>query len=307
MNYFIVNPNSGGGHGQVIWQRTEEYLKSKGIPYELYFTQKKGDAREKASELTKGKKFTDGSSVIVISGDGTINESVNGIDLESGINFGFIPGGSGNDLSRSFGFDNESLEHTISILEGKNVRPTDIGVLTVNGVERRFAVSAGTGFDALTAFEMDNSPVKKACNKLHMGWMAYFILGVKCFFGSKATPGTVETKDGIREYGHLLFVSAHNHPFEGGGFKFAPNAVYDDGNLELCIVDAPGRLGLIKALILAKGKNGLVDSKNVTHLSTEYVKIRLKDEKRTHIDGEDAGMNREIEMRCLKGALRMLV
>lgn len=307
--YFIVNPKSGSGHGQKIWDRTEEYLKSIHAEYKVYFTSGKGDAEQKVRELTEGKHFTDGSSLIVIGGDGTNNEAVNGLDLDSGILLGFIPGGSGNDLSRSLGVENKTLDHTISMIEGKRILELDVGVMTLpDGRKRRFAVSAGISFDAATCEHLDRSRFKKLCADLGVATLSYGIIGVIEYLKTKLLPCTV-TDDGGEEHSfeHTFFVSAHVHPYEGGGFKFAPAAKWNDGKLEVCVAHASPRIKLIPVILGGKGEKGLLKGETVDFFSTTRAKVSFPEELFVHTDGEVLGKFRSIETECLKGKLRMII
>ena len=53
MYSFIVNPNASGGRGERIWRRLEKQLKHLGVPYEAFVTEKTGDARRLARDLTE--------------------------------------------------------------------------------------------------------------------------------------------------------------------------------------------------------------------------------------------------------------
>lgn len=97
MYYFIVNPGSRTGEGRKIWQETEAILTEKRISYEVHFT----DHKYHASELTralcaKGEPFT----LVVLGGDGTLNEVLQGITEPSLVTLGYIPTGSGNDFAK---------------------------------------------------------------------------------------------------------------------------------------------------------------------------------------------------------------
>ena len=56
MYSFIVNPNASGGRGERIWRRLEKQLKHLGVPYEAFVTEKTGDARRLACDLTEHQR-----------------------------------------------------------------------------------------------------------------------------------------------------------------------------------------------------------------------------------------------------------
>ena len=77
MYSFIVNPNASGGRGERIWRRLEKQLKHLGVPYEAFVTEKTGDARRLACDLTEHQR--EPRILIAVGGDGTVSEVLDGI------------------------------------------------------------------------------------------------------------------------------------------------------------------------------------------------------------------------------------
>ena len=89
---FIINPASRSGLGRQVWERLEPVLDRRGISYKAYMTCCQRHATRLARELTAdGREQT----LVVLGGDGTLNEVVNGIQCFSGTTLGYIPVGSG--------------------------------------------------------------------------------------------------------------------------------------------------------------------------------------------------------------------
>jgi len=76
---FIVNPNAGRKKGSRIWKKVERFLVRRKIEYEWYMTVESGDAKKIAANLTSGISYGKKVVLVVIGGDGTINEVVSGI------------------------------------------------------------------------------------------------------------------------------------------------------------------------------------------------------------------------------------
>ena len=310
MYYFIVNPNSGCGNGLKVWNQTKKFLLGLGTEYDVYFTAKQGDAMAKSHEVSSAYEETAPEkplTVIAMGGDGTINEVLNGLDLSRNVVFGFIPSGSGNDLCRSLGFPQGTDNIIRKLFTAGYVREMDYGVLTNDEgtLRRRFAVSCGAGFDAAVCHRLEVSRLKAFCNKIGTGKLAYTLVGVGSFIAEKPVRGTMSI-DGDRrvEYKSIFFTSIQNHIFEGGGYKFAPNAQWNDGMVDITAVSTRNKLKLVP--ILLDKKSGLKENGFTRFFPCREVKMHFERPLPMHADGELMGMQTDITVRCVKGGVRIL-
>lgn len=76
---FIVNPASHSGKGMKLWKQAEHILKEKNIPYEVFLSQKRGDIAAYARLLTESLKEDSERTLVMLGGDGTVNEALQGI------------------------------------------------------------------------------------------------------------------------------------------------------------------------------------------------------------------------------------
>lgn len=306
MYFFIVNPNSGCGSGLKVWNQTKKYLNSINAPYDVFFTAKQGDAMNKAMELSKDR--TEELYVIAVGGDGTINEVINGLDFSSNIIFGFIPSGSGNDLGRSLGYSGNTQDILKKLFTNGYVRNMDYGVVTNDDgtLRRRFIVSCGIGFDAAVCHALEVSKIKDFCNKIGIGKLSYTIIGFIEFLKSKPSAGYM-ILDGDRkvEFKSIFFISMQNHPYEGGGYKFAPNAQWNDGMLDATAVCSRSKLKLLP--ILLNKKKGLKESGIVRFFPFSEAQFHIEDKKAMHTDGELMGYQSDFTVRCVEGKVRILL
>lgn len=306
MYYFIVNPNSGCGSGLKVWNQTKKYLNSIHAEYDVFFTAKQVDAMTKAAEISKGR--TEELFVIAIGGDGTINEVINGLDLSSNVVFGFIPSGSGNDLGRSLGYSGNTQEILRKMFTNGYVRNMDYGVVTnSNGtLRRRFIVSCGIGFDAAVCNALEVSKIKELCNKFGIGKLSYTIIGLIEFIKAKPVSGYV-ILDGERkvEFKSIFFISMQNHPYEGGGYKFAPNAQWNDGILDASAVCSKNKLKLTSVLI--NKKKGLKENGIVRFFPFSEAAFHIDEKRAMHTDGELMGFQSDFTVRCVEGKIRILI
>ena len=115
----IVNENAKTGRKQSAAELVQGLLDKEGVPYHLHITGKKGDARRLARELSmaEGEK-----TIWVVGGDGTLNEAVNGLTINSSLTFGVIPSGSGNDYVRGIGYPKKTEECVRALLKAEAER-----------------------------------------------------------------------------------------------------------------------------------------------------------------------------------------
>lgn len=173
--HFIVNPRARSGLGEMLWKQLEPELCRKRIDYQIHLTTKKKDAGKIASEITE-----DGQEhmFVVLGGDGTLNEVLSGIKSLEKVTLGYIPIGSSNDFARGTGIPGDPFKALDTILSPQKVEKMDIGVLKREGKGRRFAVSAGIGFDAAVCHEVCVSKWKRVLNLLKIGKLSYAVVAM---------------------------------------------------------------------------------------------------------------------------------
>ncbi len=306
MYYFIVNPNSGGGRGIVAWNNTKKYLHGRNIEYEVFFTTREGEAREKAREVTED--YQGPLYLVTIGGDGTINEVIDGSVLGPNVAFGYIPAGSGNDLGKGLNFP-QSMKKSIkrALTDGK-IDKLDYGVISCGdtGCIRRFMVSAGIGFDAAVCHSILMARSKRNRKGLHFKSLSYLFTGIKEFLLARPAKGYIILDDSRRvEFNHILFISAHICPFEGGGFKFAPSADPKDGNLSVCVVSTANKMKLVWTLLRARGKS-LRQRSGVRFFECRELKIHTDRPLAVHTDGESCRTQTDLTLRCVPGQLKLV-
>ena len=124
MYYCIVNPSARSGKGKDIWELLEKKFAEKGLEYRAVFTKGPGHATKLAHNLTAPRNSDNDkvgpTKLIVLGGDGTLNEAINGIqDFENTL-VGYIPIGSSNDFARDLSFPNKTDDLIEQILEAKD-------------------------------------------------------------------------------------------------------------------------------------------------------------------------------------------
>ncbi len=322
MFYCIVNPSARSGKGSQIWKKLEKKFKDSNIEYKAVLTTSPGHATKLARSITSTGPGDCQSPVkiVVLGGDGTLNEVINGIvDFENTL-VGFIPIGSGNDFARDLDYPKD-IDHLINtIVEGRNVRNLDLGKLTLNSISRpqslpedvfvpkvrMFDVSAGVGFDAGVCEEASHSDTKSFLNKIGLGKLTYGSIAIRQLLGAKKVPCSISFDDGSNlELKHFLLIASMIHHYEGGGFKFAPNADLSDGFFDLCIAGEISKPMMCIALPFSYfGKH--YGFKGIYYHKAQKITIRSESPLWVHTDGEVSVKSDNITMECLKQKLRLM-
>lgn len=306
MYHILINPASRSGKGLRIWKnQIEPALQRQNIPYHAYFSKKAGDAARIAEEITS--KTNNPLSLIILGGDGTINEALQGMRNTPRIVLGYIPTGSSNDLARDLGIPANPRDALDLILHSGTPRTMDLGTVTYSdGMTRRFAVSCGIGFDAAVCEEAMHSTIKNIMNKLGLGKLTYLGVALKQLFAAKAVSGQLTIEDNAPiNIGNMLFTACMLHRFEGGGFQFAPNADDNDGILNLCVVGDLSKIFVLFALPTAfKGSH--YRFKGITPYKAEKLTIETSRPLWVHTDGEVTRRSRRICVTCEKSAIRII-
>ena len=312
MLYFIANEMARTGKGVGVWRQVQMELREKKIAYKVYMTEYKEHATEIARMLSE--KDEEDICIVVVGGDGTLNEVVNGITDFEKVRLSLIPAGSGNDFARNLGIKVSPQERLARILECVEEGPDsyeriDLGEAQWPEVQkpRKYAISSGVGMDALVCKKMLTSKVKVIMNKLGLGKVSYLIVTVQSLLSMETADMAVKV-DGsnILNFKRTIFAAAMNAKAEGGGVPMAPKASVQDGLLSTCFVYKFSKLGaLIRLPFLALGMHEHFNGFKV--FDCKNIDIKIKKPMALHTDGEYLGDVTEVKYTCLPGKMRFIV
>lgn len=303
--YFIVNPGSRTGKAKELWDEMQKRLDRSGRDYEVFCTKGQGDARRAAEEICK--KDPAMKRIAVVGGDGTLNEAVNGIPAGSKVMLGAIPTGSSNDFARGIGIPSDTIKAFERVLVPRYFLKIDTGRTVFPGEgEARFAVSSSIGYDAQICHKALVSRLKKFLNRIGKGRLVYYITGIFLVFRCPHTKAEIII-DGKRKlsYKKLIFASAMNTRYEGGGMPMGPAADPTDGKVTMCIVHDVSRLRhLLYMPSVIKANH--VNKRGVEQITCNTCEIRTADPLCVHTDGEPAGIRDHVIFSCTGDKLRIM-
>ncbi len=179
MYHFIVNPGARTGKGKQLWDELESVIKEKKTEYTVYFTDHAGHATEIAEKICS--EHPENKRIVIVGGDGTANEAINGLSGYDSIVLGYIPTGSSNDLARGYGISSDPVKALHAVLSPKKFKKVDHGLLEFpdEGGSRKFSVSSGIGYDADICYKALTSKLKKVLNKVGLGKTIYYLIGLR--------------------------------------------------------------------------------------------------------------------------------
>lgn len=304
MYTFIVNPNARSGLGMQIWTELQGTLEQRKIQYEVCLTRSRNHAFHFTKALTgDGKEHM----IIAMGGDGTVNEVINGIQDYSKVTFGYIPIGSSNDFARGLSLTGDPGRALNVVLDIPHIEEIDVGSITYGMKTRKFAVSSGIGFDAAICHEAMVSRIKVFLNRIGLGKLTYAGIALHRILFDAPVRINIQTDQGDTvTFEQAYFAAVMNLPYEGGGFKFCPQARCNDGQLDILVIANMSKFKIL-ALLPTAFKGWHVRFKGVYTYRCREVSIETSKALPVHTDGEAVFLKRQIHVSCAPQKLRMIL
>jgi len=243
----ILNPVSGNGESLKLKEKILEYFEEAKISYDLIITNYIAEAEKVARETDENKY----SEIIIVGGDGTIVEVINGI-IGKNINIGIIPAGTGNDFNRSVNKNMKFDAIMKAIVKGDSIS-ADIGKVN----DKFFLNVTGFGIDSYILQNLVK--IKKIIKGSFAYTVSTFYTLLK--YKNKHVKISIDNETFERD---IMLVSICNGKYFGGGMKISPDSEVNDGEFELFIVNKMSKLKFM--IVFWKVFKG-------THLSVNEVEI----------------------------------
>lgn len=302
--FVIVNPVAGSGRGLIDFPQISKLLRNDDIRHDAVFTEHK----HHATELTVTAANQGYRRIIVIGGDGTLNEVVNGLFIQKAVEpremlLAVIAVGTGNDWVRTFGIPQHYSEAIRAIREERSFLQ-DVGTVTYTESHytqtRYMANVAGLGFDAYVISTFNHLKMKGYKG----GWMYLYSI-LKSYFRYKSSGARIWVDDKV-VFNDLMFSLAIGIcKYNGGGVQQLPNALADDGLLDLTIIRPVHWWHIVSRL--KKLFNGdIYQIGHVIHAQGRKVKIEAAPSIQLETDGELMG-GTPVEVNIRQRAIRVVV
>lgn len=269
MFHIIVNPQGGKGKSLKALAKVEQILKSKNVEYSVHKTEYAGHATEITRELSK----TPDTKIIMMGGDGSFNEILNGIENFDNVTLGIVPCGSGNDFIKKSGHPLDTEKALEVVLNGKEEYCDYIQL-----DDRRCLNVLGGGMDVDVL--LNYATRKHGPAKVRYYMSLFHVLAHARFHHLRLT-----VDDGEPMERSVFMIGVGNGGIIGGGIPICPSADPYDGELSIVVVNEMKKSKILVEL------PGFLSAKHVKKPYTEVFsgkKLRLEvlDDSKFEVDGE---------------------
>jgi len=292
MTTFLVNPASDNGATGRRWPTIEERAAAAGLRGAALFSERPGHLTELARQAAEqGEQL-----LVVVGGDGSVNEAANGIAGLPDVEVAVIPRGTGWDFARSQGIPHR-LADAIEIARDGRARAVDLGRAGYRDGTRIFANVASAGMSGAIA-KRANETTKA------LGGKASYALATFSVFRRWRARDMRVTVDGEERAGRMHDVIVALGPYLAGGMKLCPDADPADGKFDVLLIGDLTKRDLV--LTLPKTYRGT----HLPHRKAEVLRgasVTIEaDAVPVELDGEQPGTT-PARFEVMPGALRVRV
>jgi YegS/Rv2252/BmrU family lipid kinase len=291
----LVNPAAGGGRARRAAPGVERRLGELGVAVNRQDTRDLDHARTLANEAA-----ANGQTVVVLGGDGMVGAVTDVLRHHPGALLGVLPGGRGNDLARVLEIPQDPIA-ACSIIAGGYARAMDVGeVQGASGRARTFVGIASGGFDSDANRIANEAPA-------WLGNLVYLYGALRALLFWRPARFELELHPpGERHTFTGYSFGAANSKSYGGGMRVAPNALLDDGLLDVMVLENVGKLTFLLRLLPKVFSGTHLDEPCVKVFKAREVSLDADRPFTLYADGDPIA-DLPVRVRALTGAVRVLV
>ena len=286
MYHIIVNPQGGKGKSLKALATVEEMFKNNNAQYVVHKTEYAGHATEIAKELSQNPD----TNIVVMGGDGSFHEVLCGIDNFDNVTLGLIACGSGNDFIKKSGHSTNVKEAVQTVLNGK------VGYVDYMEMGKYRCLNVGGG-----GMDVDVLLKYAQCKTLK-GKAAYYYSLFYTLLHTRFHHLRI-TADGVTKDTSVFMIGIGNGGFIGGGIPICPNAIVDDGLLNVGYVNEMKKSKILFRLVkFLKGKH--VGTEWGGEYTAKKITLEALDDSRFELDGEIIE-DTKLDIEVVHGKLKM--
>ena len=288
----IINPASGDGFGKLAGQAAILELQRECEVLDLNGASKAESEANARQAISQG--VLDG--LVVVGGDGAVQQGVN-LCVPAGIPLGIIAAGTGNDAARTLGLPIRDVLSGAGVLLNNIQKPRVVDVVRAKTSTKEFYFFGSTNadFGALVNMRANSWKWPKGPSKYKLA----MVVELARFKPTRYSA----VIDGVEKNFEAMLCTIANSQYFGGGMKFAPNALIDDGELDIFIVNKISRLELLRVF------PRVYTGDHITHPAVEFIRAKnvtlsTAIPMPAFADGESVGMA-PVHAEIVPGALRV--
>lgn len=297
----VYNPKAGSRKTQKRWEEIRRYMESRQVLFDYVQSEGFGSVERLVRTLANNGYRT----IVVVGGDGAINDAVNGIMTSSAedkekIAFGIIPNGIGNDFARYWGLDEDNYKEAVDWIINRRLRKIDVGRCSYFDGEkhtnRYFLNAAYIGLGAR---------IVQIANGTRRFWGMRglsFIASMFLLLFERKLYRTHLTINGEHIRGRIMTVCVGS----ARGYGLTPSAVPYNGWLDVSVIYRPELLQLFSGLwMLLQGR--ILNHKMVKPYRTRKVKVLRAQNASVSLDGRILDRHFPLEITILPEAITLII
>jgi YegS/Rv2252/BmrU family lipid kinase len=292
----VVNPAAGGGRSGRLAPGVERALRAHGLTVRRADTRDLEHARALAAEAAGA-----GETVVALSGDGLIGALADALRLLPGAVLGIVPGGRGNDLARVLGIPDDT-NAAVAVIAAGHTQALDLGLVDSDDSAaggRAFVGIASAGFDSDANRIANEAPA-------WLGGLVYVYGALRALAAWRPARFELELDPPSEPRSFTAFsIGACNSRTYGGGMRAAPDAMLDDGLLDIVVCESVSKLTFLTRILPKVFKGTHVHEPSVHVFRARELALSADRPFTMYADGDPIG-ELPVRVRALPGAVTML-
>ena len=297
----IYNPKAGSRKTQKRWNEIRSYMENRKVVFDYVQSEGFGSVERLARTLANNGYRT----IVIVGGDGAINDAINGImtsmvEDKTNIAFGIIPNGIGNDFAKYWGLDEDNYKAAVDWIINRRLRKIDVGRCNYFDGEKHTsryflnAINIGLG-----------ARIVKITDQCKRFWgvkfLSYFMAFISLIFERKLYRMHLKI-NGEHIRGRIMTVCIGS----AWGYGQAPSAVPYNGWLDVSVIYRPELLQLFSGIwMLMEGR--ILNHKVVKPYRTQKIKVLRAQNASVDLDGRILDRHFPLDIGVLHEAITLII
>ncbi|UZX32255.1 diacylglycerol/lipid kinase family protein [Lactobacillus helsingborgensis] len=294
--HLLVNETAGNGHAKSVFEQTTALLINDNINFDTRKSDYAGEAIRIAQDYGN-RPHSSNEILLVIGGDGSLNEVLNGIKRSSNpvTPIAYLPAGTGNDFGRAASLTADPKILLDRLKGGVKPDQIDCGSFVFPDINEDkkyyFANSFGVGFDAFVNHNSNISKLKKLLNRFNEGKLIYGYNVLASVTRQDTFSVDIETNKRKVHFDDAFLVTTTNHPYLGGGLPLLPSAKIDSHRIDTVVVEKFGLRKLVKLFINLLKDGSHVYDPQFHYFEAKKITVKTRQKEYAQVDGEEIKRN----------------